>query len=226
MYKGWPCPRPVGGMGEEMALAFDQNRSLRLLVIPPLFEEANKFRHQLFEIMRRMDLRGVDCFLPDLPGCNESTAPVRYQTLAGWRAATEAASNHFRATHILAIRSGAWLAPQILPGWLYAPAKPKQVLRSLIRARTLASKEAGREETGETLLDMARSEGIELAGWELDARLVRELEQAEFAPGPDHVIIEQADIGGKPLWLRAENDDDPEQADALAAIIALGLSEA
>lgn len=209
-----------------MALAFDQNRSQRLLVIPPLFEEANKFRHQLFEIMRRMDLRGVDCFLPDLPGCNESTTPVRNQTLAGWKAASEAAASHFRTTHLLAIRSGAWLAPDKLPGWLYAPAKPKQVLRSLIRTRILASKEAGREETGDTLLEMARSKGIELAGWELDAKLVRELEEPEFTASPDHVIVEQADIGGKPLWLRAENDDDPEQADALAAIIALGMCEA
>ena len=118
MYATWPCPLPNGRMGEEMVLGFDAARAQRLLVIPPLFDEANKFRHQIFEIMRRIDTREVDCFLPDLPGCNESTADLMQQTLGQWRAAVAAAATHFRATHVLAIRSGGWLVPGDSPGWL------------------------------------------------------------------------------------------------------------
>lgn len=226
MYATWPCPQPDGRSGEEMVLGFDKARKLRLLVIPPLFEEANKFRHQVTEIMRRLDEAGVDCFCPDLPGCNESLAPFAAQTLAGWREAATRASAYFSATHVLALRAGCWLAPESLPGWLYAPAKPATVLRTMLRARALAAREAGREENANDLLAQARTEGIELAGWSLGAALVTELEREEFAPSAKHAVIEQDDVGGQPLWLRAENDYDAKQADALVAILARGMTQA
>ena len=113
--------------------------------------------------------------------------------------------------------------PGDIPGWLYAPVKPRQVLRSLLRARIIAAREAGRDETSDGLLETARSEGIELAGWPLGAQLVRELEGEEATPTGAQIVIEHSDVGGQPLWLRAENDDDPEQADALAAIVAIGI---
>lgn len=226
MYATWPCPQPDGRSGEEMVLGFDKARKLRLLVIPPLFEEANKFRHQVTEIMRRLDEAGVDCFCPDLPGCNESLAPFAAQTLAGWRAAATRASAYFSATHVLALRAGCWLAPESLPGWLYAPSKPATVLRTMLRARALAAREAGREENANDLLAQARTEGIELAGWSLGAALVAELEREEFAPSARHAVIDQADVGGQPLWLRAENAYDSKQADALVAILARGMTQA
>ena len=226
MYASWPCPQPDGATGEEMVLGFDRNRAQRLLVVPPLFDEANKFRHQIFKIMRRLDAHGIDCFLPDLPGCNESTAPQDAQSIAGWRKAVAAAIEHFRVSRVLAIRSGAWLVPEGLGGWAYAPARPKQVLRGMLRARTIAAREAGRSETAETLLAEGRENGLDLAGWQLGAELVREMDEADFAPSSALVAIEQAEIGGKPLWLRAENDVDPAQASALAALVAAGMGEA
>ena len=91
------------------------------------------------------------------------------------------------------------------------------------RARIIAAREAGRDETSDGLLETARTEGIELAGWPLGAQLVRELEAEEATPTGAQIVIEHSDVGGQPLWLRAENDDDPEQADALAAIVAIGI---
>ncbi|WP_228135298.1 hypothetical protein [Qipengyuania citrea] len=208
-----------------MALCFEQRRSRRLLVIPPLFDEANKFRHQLSEVMRRLDEGGVDCFLPDLPGCNESMAPLHAQTLAGWRQAVGAAAAHFGAAHVLAVRSGCWLVPDDVPAALYAPAKPAQVLRNMLRARVLAAKEAGHPETAEALLDDARSNGIVLAGWQLGAELVGELETAVYDPSPRHRVVEQAELGGRPLWLRAENDFDAAQAETLAAIVMAEMAD-
>lgn len=211
---------PEGGTGEEIVMGFDTDRERRVLIVAPLFEEANKFRHQLAEIMRRLDDLRIDSFLPDLPGCNESLAPHSVQTIAHWRGCVAAAYEHVSATDILAVRSSCWLVPEATSGWLYAPSKPKQVLRGLVRSRVLSVREAGRDESADAIMDRARSEGIELAGWALGPQLVSELENAEFAPSTGYTVIEQAEIGGKPLWLRAENDHDPQQADAIAAIIA------
>lgn len=224
MYVTWPCPLPAGGTGEESALCFDHARARRVLVLAPLFDEANKTRHQVVEIMRRLAASDVDSVLPDLPGCNESAAPLADQTLATWRKAAAAAAQHFSANHVLALRAGSWLAPPALPGWLHAPARPAQALRAMLRARTIAAREAGREETIAVLLETARAEGIELAGWDLGPGLIRELEVFDFKPHAAHRVIESAEIGGSPLWLRAEPDFDPAQADALAALILADLA--
>lgn len=223
MLTTWPCPLPDGGEREEMALAFDQGRAHRLLVLPAWFDEANKLRRQTVEVMRRLDLSGIDSMLPDLPGCNESMARLADQTLASLRTAAQAAAAHFRATHVLTWRGGALFAPDALPGWRYAPTGGRQMLRSMLRARTIAAREAGRAEKTEELQALGRSEGIELAGWTFGAALFRDLEQAAVPDNPLLADIEQDALGGAGLWLRAEPDEDPEQADALAAIVALGL---
>lgn len=213
----WPCPAPGGGTKDELALVFDRKRVARVLVLPAWFDEANKLRRQTVATMRRLDEAGIDSALPDLPGCNESLAKLEEQTLDGWRAAAAAAAAHFRATHVLTVRAGALLAPGGLPGWRYAPIGGRQTLRGMLRARTIASKEAGRSERTEDLQELARRDGIELAGWRIGAEMFRALEAAE----PDDALtdIEQSALGGGALWLRAEPDEDPAQADALAAML-------
>lgn len=215
MIARWPSPG-----GDEHALAFDRARPARLLILSPLFDEANKTRHLLAEVMRRLDGAGIDCLLPDLPGCNESLAPLEVQTLAGWRKTATAAASHFAATHVLTVRAAALFAPD-LPGWRYAGMGGASVLRSLIRARVISAREAGLDESSEALLTQGREHGLELAGYRLGAALVRELESAE--PSGNLTDITQADIGGSGLWLRAEPGFDARQADALAAIVAMGL---
>jgi predicted nuclease with RNAse H fold len=218
----WPCPVPGDGTCDELALAFDRGRAKRLLVLPAWFDEANKLRRLTLEVMRRLDLAGIDSVLPDLPGANESTARLEVQTLDGWRIAARAAADHFRATHVLAVRAGALLAPTGLPGWRYAPIGGRQVLRALLRARTIAAKEAGRPERTDELQTLARREGIDLAGWRIGAEMFAALETAE--PSGELAGIEQASVGGPALWLRAEPGEDAEQADALAAIVAIGMA--
>ena len=216
----WPGPA-----GEEHAVAFDRGRKRRVLVLPALFDEANKLRHFTVEVMRRLDAAGIDAILPDLPGCNESLAPLEEQTLSGWQQAAAAAAGHFSATHSLAIRGGALCVPPGLPVWRYAPATGSSILRAMLRARVIASKEAGVEETREALLEQGGASGLELAGYRLGATMVRELETAEPTGGTALANIAQADIGGAGLWLRAEPDHDPAQTRALAAIVATGAGE-
>jgi len=214
MIAAWPGPE-----GEEYALAFDHGRERRVLVLPALFDEANKLRHFTVEVMRQLDAAGIDAFLPDLPGCNESPAPLEAQTLAGWREAADAAAEHFSATEVMAIRGGALCEPAGQPVWRYAPATGSSILRAMLRARVIASKEAGVEEAREALLERGLQEGLELAGYRLGATMLRELDAAE-PQGVALANIGQADLGGAGLWLRAEPDHDPAQAKALAAIVA------
>lgn len=206
-----------------MALVFGRGRRPRLLVLPALFDEANKTRRQMAEVMRRLDLSGVDSFLPDFAGCNESAEPLETQTLDIWQKAAQAAAAEFGATHVLTIRAGCLLAPAALPGWRYAPTTGAKLLRSLLRARTIAAREAGTSETIEELSVIARKQGIELAGWTIGAAMFAALEKAVANADSQQAIIDQGDIGGGGLWLRAEPGDDPEQADMLAALVAMGM---
>jgi hypothetical protein len=219
----WPCPLPGGRSAQEYALVFDRGRAWRLLIVPALFDEANCLRRLTVEVMRRLDGAGIDCFLPDLPGCNESLQPLESQTPASWRAAMAAAAERFGATHALGIRGGALLAPPHLPCWRYAPASGAAILRQLMRGRMVASREAGIAETQQGLLEAGLRDGLELAGHRLGSEFVAQFQALEAEPAPVMHEIDQDLIGGGPLWLRAEPDEDRHQADALAAILAIGV---
>lgn len=218
----WPCPLPGSGIAPEYALIFDRARASRLLIVPAFFDEGNRMRRLTVEVMRRLDAVGIDSFLPDLPGCNESLQPLDEQTPAVWNEAMRSAAMHFGATHVLGIRGGCLFTPGSLPRWHYAPVKGASILRQMMRARVLASREAGRDEKSDELATMARSGGIELAGYPFSADIYRALETTEPAAGA--TIIAQEAIGGAGLWLRAEPGENPAQADALASIIAKDLA--
>ncbi|MCL9981971.1 MAG: hypothetical protein NBV60_02320 [Erythrobacter sp.] len=224
MISTWTIPLAEGKTGEELLVAFDRKRTARVLVCPAWFDEANKLRRFTVEVMRRLDSAGIDSFLPDLPGCNDSLAPLGTQTLAGWQTGMQAAAEAVRATHVLAIRAGALLAPQDLPGWHYAPQSGPKLLRGMIRARTIAARETGREEKAEALMALGRSEGLVLGGWTLGAGLIRALDTAEPVLAEGQTEIAQAMFAGPGLWLRAEPGEDSRQADALAAILAESLA--
>ena len=218
MIAAWPSPA-----GEEYALAFDKGRTHRVLVLPAWFDESNKLRHFTVEVMRRLDGAGIDSFLPDLPGCNESLAPLEAQTIASWRTEAAEAAAYFAATHVLTLRAGALIAPDGLPGWRYAPVAGTSLLRGLLRARVLSAREAGRDEDRDALLTEGRERGLELGGYRLGPAMISDLEGSELGPSTKQRDIAQGDLGGGGLWLRAEPDHDPRQADALAAIVAMEL---
>lgn len=215
----WPSP---GGIAE-YALTFERQRSCRLLVVRGLFDEGNKLRHFTVEVMRHLDSAGIDSFLPDLPGTNESLAPLEPQTLTGWQEAMETAADHFGATHVLAIRGGALIAPKKLPAIHYAPASGASILRAMLRAQVMIAREAGRETNREDLFERARSDGMRLAGYYLGPDMIGELEAAAVI---DETAIEiaQGDIGGGGLWLRAEPGHDASQAATLAQLVAEKLA--
>jgi len=220
----WPCPLPAGGLAREYAIAFDRRRKHRLLIVPALFDEANKMRRLTLEVMRRLDASGIDSFLPDFPGCNESEQPLHAQATEDWLDAMSAAMAHFGATDILGIRAGCLFTPKDLPTWHYAPVKGETILRQMLRARILASREAGIEEDRQQLVDLALAQGIELAGYQLSADFFEGFQRLVPAQSEDIHPVEQSMIGGSGLWLRAEPDENREQADALAAVLSIGTT--
>lgn len=215
----WPCPLPSGGTSEEYLLSFNRGRGAKVLMIPPLFDEHNKLRAQIVLTMRALDRSGVDSALPGLPGWNESLEPLETQRLASWRDAVQAAADFLAATHVLSWRAGALLLPPQLTGLRYAPLGGASQLRGMMRARLIAAREAGRTETIAEMEDKGRADGIELVGWHIGSELFRELEAAEPVPSEHQPDIDQSEIGGASLWLRAEPDTNPSQAEALAAMI-------
>ena len=218
MIAQWPCPA-LGELDGEAALVFDRGRAHRLIIVPPLFEEMNRTRRLLAETMRRLDAAGIDSFLPDLPGCNESLQAFEAQNLDTWRGAMAHAAQHFGATHVLAVRGGALVFPSALPGWVYEPAKGAGLLRQMLRARIIASRERGLDEDSAGLIEQGRERGLELAGYRFGAAMISGLETAVPAREGQREI-RQSELDGGALWLRSEPGESAVQADALAQIIA------
>ena len=220
----WPCAVP-GGSGEEFALVAGPSvATARVLIIPALFEEANRTRRMLVETMRALAAAGVASVLPDLPGCNESLAPLELQTLGDWRVAIATAVANLAATHILTLRGGALLAADDMPGWRFEPVGGAQALRPMLRARTVAAREEGRSETMDGLLADARERGIELIGYRLGAAMVRELEAGKTTVSAGQPALSLDELGGAALWLRSEPGEDAELSAALAARLIADLA--
>ncbi|MFC4295553.1 hypothetical protein ACFO0A_10855 [Novosphingobium tardum] len=223
MLTAWPCPAAAGetiSHTQEFALETGPGDGPRVLVIPALFEEANRTRRLLVSTMRMLAAEGVGCVLPDLPGCNESLSPLGKQTLSSWRNAVNAALSHFGAAHILAVRGGASLAPAGVIGWRLAPAPGSVLLRQMVRARMLADREGGNFRPEEDYHVEGRTHGITLGGYRLSAQMVSELE-ADGAPPLDALRDIAADaLPGSPLWLRIEPGENAAQSRELAQMIA------
>jgi hypothetical protein len=206
-------------LGAEAALGCGDGPP-RLLIIPALLDEANKLRRFTVQTMRALADAGVASVLPDLPGCNESPAPLAAQTLAGWREAMRAAAAQFGVSHVLAIRGGALADPGTLPAFHYAPVSGAAILRAMLRAAVMAEREAGRGATREGLLERGLADGLVLAGHHLGAAMVAGLDAAQ---PPAATVIPQAALGGPALWLRAEPGEDEGQSLRLSEAVAAAL---
>lgn len=216
----WTATCANKATSEELLLKFDQGRASRVLILPALFDEANKLRRFTVEMMRRLDAMGIDSFLPDLPGCNESLQPLSEQTLSTWRENAKSVATQVSATHVLSVRAGAMLAEVDLPGWRYAPLIGAKQLRSMQRAQKLADRE-GNLGAEQTKTDNDATNGlVVLNGWTLGAEMIETLSSDPLPERPQQREIAQSELAGAGLWLRAEPSEDHAQSLALAEIIA------
>lgn len=198
-----------------------------ILIVPPLFEEANRTRRTLVLAMRALAAQGFASVLPDLPGQNESLIPLDTVDLAGWQRALADVADAIDGPVIIASLRGGALIDHIAKAgawWRLAPVGGASLLRTLMRARVAADREAGITASLESLQDMAKTEPLALAGNRLSPAMVAQLGGAEVQPAAPlrTVALGHADdaIAGTPLWLRAEPGEDRAMADAIAADVA------
>lgn len=197
----------------------------RLLIVPPLFEELNRTRKLVADLMRALADRDIASHLPDLPGTGESMTPLADTGWAAWREAVGIAGGTVRATHVVAIRGGCLLDDALagLPHYRVAPVAGKNLLRDLVRSRALGDDSFDKDaqhriyETGPTLL----------GGYPIAPAMARALRDAEPAaiPGLRTARLEsdlaEADdrLPGAAPWRRAEPGEWPEATAALARFI-------
>lgn len=198
-----------------------------ILFAAPLFEEANRSRRTIICAMRALAAQGFAAVLPDLPGQNESPVALVDVDLNRWQSAfAETAGEIEEPIIIAALRGGALIDHQAAAAawWRLAPVGGGSLLRTLLRARVSADREAGVTSSLDSLQEQAKSEPLLLAGNCLSPAMIASLATSEpQAVAPLRTVAlgsgDEA-IGGTPLWLRAEPGEDAAMADAIAADIA------
>lgn len=198
-----------------------------ILFVPPLFDEANRSRRTLVLTMRVLAADGFTTLLPDLPGQNESLIPLEQVDLASWQGAlADVAAPIDGPLIIAALRGGALIDhhAKAAAWWRLAPVGGASLLRTLMRARVAADREAGLTSSLDSLQAEAATAPLLLAGNRLSPAMIAQLGSAEIQPvAPLRTVTlgSGADaIAGTPLWLRAEPGEDAAMAEAIAADIA------
>lgn len=196
-----------------------------IVFVPPLFEEANRSRRTLVLAMRALATNGFAALLPDLPGQNESLVPLANVDLDRWQDALAALAAAIDGPTIVAsLRGGALIdhRAKAAAWWRLAPVGGASLLRTLMRARVSADREAGIASSLESLQAAAQTAPLLLAGNALSPAMIAGLRAAEAQPVEllRSIPLGEGGIAGTPLWLRAEPGEDAAMARAIAADIA------
>ena len=195
--------------GNELWLRYGEDRPLQILLIEPLFEEANRCRRLLASVMRGLEAAGIGTVLPCLPGTGESLTPVDGVRLSDWHEALNAVAAAVNPTVIASLRGGSLLDGGLNAKgwWRLAPETGARIVRDLRRAK-LASAEGG---------------DALYAGHPLSEAFLADLEVTlPAARTPLRTARLDSDRGeadihliGTPLWRRAEPGDDAALAEAI-----------
>ena len=210
--------------GPEAMLRFGPARGPVVIAALPPFEEANRTRTFLVTLLRALAVLGVAGLLPDLPGTGESLVPGEEVRLRDWRGAFAAAARKAERPYSIAIRAGALIDTdaELAGRWHFAPQTGSALVRELLRTRSLVD---GLPEGVD--LDDPHDNGrpLSLAGNMISRALLRDLHQAEPAPGaaPLRRVALAGDpaeaelrVEGTPLWRRSEPANDSVLAQTLA----------
>lgn len=209
-------------------LRFGPDTGPVVVVALPLFEEANRTRAFAVSILRALAERGIAGALPDLPGQGESLLPTHETDLAKLRTGFAAAvASLDTPAFALAIRSGALLdiEAQVTARTHLSPMTGADLRRELVRARQASAREAG-EPFDPASLETATAP-VELAGNLISPALLAQLSDATPSTEQTRTVRlateakpADAKLPGSPLWRRAEPDNDPAFAVAVADDIA------
>jgi len=177
-----------------------------LLFLPPLFEEMNRTRALLAGVMRALAAEGYGCWLPDLPGTGESERALEEVSWQDMRDAATAAFAAAGAVASVGLRGGALLDEAAPARWRFAPATGASLARDLARAGLMTEGGGGYSPSPALLGPLAAAEPP--AGGRLrTVRLATDRAEADLK------------LEGPPLWRRAEPQNSPELAEAMASDI-------
>ena len=185
-----------------------------ILFVPPLFEEMNRTRALLADVMRALASHGHGCWLPDLKGSGESEASLDNVHWDEWRhdvtaAAALVESESGRTPLVASVRGGGLIddAASAIGWWRLAPVAGASLARDMVRAGLA---------------------GVEWAGYAPSPELRGRLEDATpIDQAPLRIARLASDAGaadvklpGPALWRRSEPGASAELAEAAAADIA------
>ena len=208
--------------GSEHILRFGHDEPIQIIMAAPFFEEANRLRQVITNIMRSLAAHGIGCSLPDLPGTGESLTNIGDISFDCWRSALAGASDHIRKSAgnllVASFRSGALIddASGCSNVWRLAPETGARLVRDLMRTRLTGAKD-----------DDSTSAHVDVAGHVVRRSLLDALSVCIPAT-TGHVRAArlrtdaaQADIllPGSPVWRRSEPGDDPQLRTAIVSDI-------
>lgn len=220
---------PIGEFHELCLLAGKPSRP-KILIVPPLFDEMNRMRRMLIDVMRSLANWEISTCLMDLPGTNESMLPRDQASLSLWQESVQSCADHMETNHIASFRGGI-LAVDLLPAadhWQFSPIKGRTLLRTMMRTRIASDKESGVITKVSELEELAKTKPVELAGNQINPTLFSELQSAHPPELQNQRVArlltdsKPCDIGleGSALWLRAEPDADISLSKAIAKDLA------
>jgi hypothetical protein len=205
------------------------------MLVPPLFDEMNRMRRMLVDIMRALDSLQICSFLPDLPGTNESLVPLEQVAVSDWQSAMKSCAQQYHISHITSFRGGALTVSALHEAdhWIFSPVKGATILRTMLRTKVASDRESGLNTSMAGLSAQAKAGPIELAGNILGPDLFAQLNAANVPVLQNQRVVRlisdnkpgDVQIAGSPLWLRAEPDADPAMSLAMAQDISAWMGE-
>lgn len=199
-----------GQAGPEWMMRMGAADAPAILFVPPLFEEINRTRALIADVMRRLAALGHGCWLPDLSGTGESLRALGDVRWSDWRHDVMSAAAYVTEKTgkplVASLRGGALLddAAGARGWWRFAPADGAALTRDMVRAGLAGVEWAGYAPSDELKADLAAAAPAALAPLRT-VRLATDRAEAD------------ARIDGPALWRRSEPGSSAELAEALAA---------
>lgn len=186
-----------------------------ILILQPLFEEANRIRRTIVQLCRILSEAGCACAIPDLEGMGDNEVPASATTVARIESQlaliSSWASRPGRRVHCASFRSGCLFdnAVHALSSWRFAPEPGDRLVRTLLRTEMADESDdttvfVSGQAVARSFLDELSHKSLPLSG------VVRTLRLATDRADADR------HIEASPLWRHAEPGYDPDLAQVLA----------
>lgn len=199
------------GFGD-LELSFGLDHRVQAIVIPPLFDEHNRMRRVIAQVMRTLAANGIGTRIPVLAGLGESLSDLADARLDDWRAAIAILP---APDFTIAFRGGALIddAAGDVPHWRLSPAAGATQIRDLDRAQLVGGGVDGADVPYLLRAGHRLSRNLHA---QLTAAIALESDKVRTVRGADDPAPAHAHIDFAPLWRRSEPGDDTDLTTRIA----------